>query len=241
MFERYTEKARRVIFFARYEASQFGATQIEPAHILLGLIREDKGLFSKRLLRDRQLDLEKIRKMIEGKAPSRITDSIDLQLSGETKRVLAYAAEESEKLSHWHIGTEHLLLGLLREENSSTGKILLELGLQLSEIRAAITSESQEESEQVFVWRGNQQAEDKEKWMGLVLKTCYEREVFTKADFVDEFKRVAALRQFSVSTEALLRLLAEKGLADPDRLPELALDFREETKLAEFIEKLKGI
>jgi ATP-dependent Clp protease ATP-binding subunit ClpC len=136
MFERYTEKARRVIFFARYEASQFGASQIEAEHILLGLMREDKHLTTRFFSRT-QSSIEAIRKEIEGRTilRERISTSVDLPLSVEAKRVLAFAAEESERLNHRHIGTEHLLLGLLREENSIAAEILYERGLRLSDIR----------------------------------------------------------------------------------------------------------
>ena len=136
MFERYTEKARRVIFFARYEASQFGASQIEAEHILLGLIREDKNLTA-RFFHRSHANVESIRKEIEGRAVvrDRISSQIDLPLSGEAKRVLAFAAEESERLGNRHIGTEHLLLGLLREEDSVAAEILYERGLRLSDIR----------------------------------------------------------------------------------------------------------
>ncbi len=144
MFERYTEKARRVIFFARYEASQFGAPAIEPEHLLLGLMREDKTLTSRFLARA-QASLEMIRKEIEGRAPLRekISTSVELPLAPETKRVLAFAHEESDRLQHRHIGTEHLLLGLLREERSMAAEILYERGLRLSAVRdevAGVTS-----------------------------------------------------------------------------------------------------
>jgi ATP-dependent Clp protease ATP-binding subunit ClpC len=136
MFERYTEKARRVIFFARYEASQFGAAQIEAEHILLGLLREDKHLTT-RFFNRSQGSVESIRKEIEGRTilRERISTSVDLPLSLEARRVLAFAAEESERLGHRHIGTEHLLLGLLREENSIAAEILYDRGLRLSDIR----------------------------------------------------------------------------------------------------------
>ncbi len=135
MFERYTEKARRVIFFARYEASQFGSPYIETEHLLLGLLREDKAL-TNRFLRS-HASIESIRKQIEGRTTMRekVSTSVDLPLSQECKRVLAYAAEEAEHLSHKHIGTEHLLLGLLREEKSFAAEILHERGLRLSAIR----------------------------------------------------------------------------------------------------------
>ena len=135
MFERYTEKARRVIFFARYEASQFGSPYIETEHLLLGLIREDKAL-ANRFLRTHAA-VDSIRKQIEAHTTIRekVSTSVDLPLSHECKRVLAYAAEEAERLSHKHIGTEHLLLGLLREERCFAAEILHERGLRLSTIR----------------------------------------------------------------------------------------------------------
>ena len=147
MFERYTEKARRVIFFARYEASQFGSPYIETEHLLLGLLREDKAL-TNRFLRS-HASVESIRKQIEGHTTIRekVSTSVDLPLSNECKRVLAYAAEEAERLSHKHIGTEHLLLGLLREEKCFAAEILHERGLRLSTIREELARSSQEKSQ----------------------------------------------------------------------------------------------
>ncbi|HWW75704.1 MAG TPA: ATP-dependent Clp protease ATP-binding subunit, partial [Pyrinomonadaceae bacterium] len=143
MFERYTEKARRVIFFARYEASQFGAPAIEPEHLLLGLMREDKTLTARFLARA-QTSLENIRKEIEGRAPLRekISTSVELPLAPETKRVLAFAHEESDRLQHRHIGTEHLLLGLLREERTMAAEILYERGLRLNAVREEVSRSS---------------------------------------------------------------------------------------------------
>ena len=148
MFERYTEKARRVIFFARYEASQFGSPYIETEHLLLGLLREDKAL-TNRFLRS-HASVESIRKQIEGHTTIRekVSTSVDLPLSNECKRVLAYAAEEAERLGHKHIGTEHLLLGLLREEKSFAAEILQERGLKLAGIREELARVTQEKAPQ---------------------------------------------------------------------------------------------
>jgi len=136
MFERYTEKARRVIFFARYEASQFGAPAIEAEHILLGLLREDKQLAQK-FFRSPHSTVESIRKEIEKNTVLRdkVSASVDLPLSPNAKRVLNFAAEESERMQHRHIGTEHLLLGILREEKSTAAAILYDRGLRLHQIR----------------------------------------------------------------------------------------------------------
>ena len=140
MFERYTEKARRVIFFARYEGSQFGSPSIETEHLLLGLLREDKAL-TNRFLRA-HASVESIRKQIEGHTTIRekVSTSVDLPLSNECKRVLAYAAEEAERLGHKHIGTEHLLLGLLREEKCFAAELLKERGVKLAATREELVT-----------------------------------------------------------------------------------------------------
>jgi ATP-dependent Clp protease ATP-binding subunit ClpC len=135
MFERYTEKARRVIFFARYEASQCGSPYIETEHLLMGLLREDKAL-TNRFLRS-HISVESIRREIEAHTTLRekVSTSVDLPLSNECKRVLAYAAEEAERLGHKHIGTEHLLLGLLREEGCFAAELLNERNVKLEKVR----------------------------------------------------------------------------------------------------------
>jgi len=144
MFERYTEKARRVIFFARYEASQFGSPTIETEHLLLGLLREDNAL-TDRFLRA-NASVESIRKQIEAHTTIRekVATIVDLPISNEGKRVLAYAAEEADRLKHKHIGTEHFLLGLLREEKCFAAQILEERGLKLKEIRNELAREPHE-------------------------------------------------------------------------------------------------
>src|SRR5512133_492173 len=139
MFERYTERARRVLFFARYEASQLGSISIETEHLLLGLIREGKGLTSRIFARS-HLSLEHIRKEIEGRTVFRekVSTSVEIPFSAETKRVLQFAAEEADRLLHNYIGTEHLLLGILREERSVAASILMEKGMRLHTVREDI-------------------------------------------------------------------------------------------------------
>jgi hypothetical protein len=127
MFERYTEHARRVIFFARYDASTLGSPYIEPEHLLLGLLREDP------LLRSRLQPggIEQIRKRIEDSSPIRekVSTSVDLPLSDDSKRVLAYGAQESEALHHKVIDCGHLVLGLLHMENSVAVAALKQFGI----------------------------------------------------------------------------------------------------------------
>ena len=140
MFEKYTEKARRVIFFARYEASQFGSPSIETEHLLLGLIREDRNLTA-RFIPKASTTIQDIRKEIEGRTLIRdkVSTSIDLPFSEECKRVLNRAAEESDRLSHKHIGTEHILLGLMREEKSVAAEILREHGFRSNVVREELS------------------------------------------------------------------------------------------------------
>ena len=135
MFERYTEQARRVIFFARYEASQFGSEQMEPEHFLLGLYRDDAALM-KHFVPGSQVE---VRNQIKRENPPRpkVATSVDLPLSHAAKRVLAYGLEEAERLGHSHIGTEHLLLGLLREP-SLAASILTSRGVTLEAVRQEI-------------------------------------------------------------------------------------------------------
>jgi ATP-dependent Clp protease ATP-binding subunit ClpA len=120
MFERYTEGARRVIFFGRYEATAFGSRHIETIHLLLGVLREGEALVE-RFLRPGS-SIRALRNDMTATQPdqrAQISTSVDVPLSMDSKRVLAYAAEESERLSHRFIDIEHLLLGLLRDATAS--------------------------------------------------------------------------------------------------------------------------
>jgi len=140
VFERYTEKARRVVFYARYEASQYGSPYIETEHLLLGLLRENPEIVR---LMPSATD-ESIRNQINAHTTVRqhVSTSVDLPLSNEGKRVLAYSAEEAERLEHRHIGTEHLLLGLMREHDCFAAKILRERGLDLDQLRRQFSGTS---------------------------------------------------------------------------------------------------
>jgi hypothetical protein len=242
MFERYTEKARRVVFFARFEASSFGASQIEAEFILLGLLREDRKVVT-RFFNQPHMSIESIRKEVEERLVMhpRISTDIDLPLSPQAKRVLSFAAEESENLNHRHIGTEHLLLGLLREENAIAAEILSRYGLRLSDIRQALLNNSRTDQPitQKFSTGVDPSTGRDDIWMGKIMEACIEKGLFTKEDLVSESGNVAALRQLPPDTEALLRLLSVKRLADPQNLSALALELRDEKRLAEFIEKLK--
>jgi uncharacterized protein YbbC (DUF1343 family) len=143
MFERYTEKARRVIFFSRYEASQFGSTAIEPEHLLLGLTREDNGLL-KRFIEGTGVTAETLREELKShiKTEEKIHTAVELPLSTETKRALACAHEESDGLQHRHLGTEHLLLGLLRLPETLATQVLRRHGVELEKVRASFSTQA---------------------------------------------------------------------------------------------------
>jgi hypothetical protein len=147
MFERYTESARRVIFFARYGASQFGSFTIESEHFLLGLIREDEKGLQRFLLNP--TTIKAVRKQVEDQLPihEKISTSINIPLSDECARILSHAAEESERLGHSYIDTSHLLLGILGETNCVAAKILTGLGLEFATAREEIRRQPPTENE----------------------------------------------------------------------------------------------
>ena len=128
MFERFTEQARCTIFFARYEASQFGSTQIESEHLLLGLIREDEtltyGLLSVEARKNICLAVES-----HSKDSTILSVNIDLPLSRECVQILKNAAEQADQHSNNHIGTEHLLLALLGMKTCLAAELLNRCGI----------------------------------------------------------------------------------------------------------------
>ena len=144
MFERYTEKARRVIFFARYEASQFGSPEIESEHLLLGLLREGKGTLH--FVLGLKASEEEIRAEIAAATTQRrkTSTSVDLPLTNEGKRILAFAAEEAQRLHSKHIGLEHLALGILREKDCLAARVLRQHGVQLDQARTQIAAAEKE-------------------------------------------------------------------------------------------------
>lgn len=141
MFERYTEPARRLLFFARYETSATGGLSIESEHMLLGLLREPGPILS-RLLADAQVSIEQLRQEAQGRLEfqERVATSVEIPFSEPTKRILNYTAEEADRLRHAHIGPEHVLLALLRVPEAGAGAILTAHGLRLEAAREAVAA-----------------------------------------------------------------------------------------------------
>ena len=138
MFERYTEKARRAIFFARYEAGRVGASAIDTEHLLLGLLREENSILSRFF--PAQASVDSLRRQIERRLLFRqvIPTSVEIPLSKEAKHVLRLAAEEADSLSHRAIMPEHLLLGLFGEPDSLGAKVLRENGVEYTVVRQEV-------------------------------------------------------------------------------------------------------
>jgi uncharacterized protein (TIGR02246 family) len=142
MFERYTEKARRVIFFSRYEASQYGSPTIETEHLLLGIVREEPQLMT-RLLDD--VDIEsRIRQEVEKRVTvhDRLPTFAEVPLSLDSKKILNFAAEEAQDLGQRHVGPEYLLLGILRVDKCVAAEILRAQGVTLDSARKRIANDS---------------------------------------------------------------------------------------------------
>lgn len=140
MFERYTEGARRVLFFSRYEASQLGSGSIEAEHLLLGLLRDGATGVAARTFRHAGLDYDRIRAEVSKAAEGlpKVAATVEMPLSRGCRAVLERAAEEATGLNHSHVGVDHLLLGLLYAGASVAGGVLERSGLRLDEVRVAI-------------------------------------------------------------------------------------------------------
>ncbi len=139
MFERFTERARKVMALANQEAQRFNHEYIGTEHILLGLLKEGSGV-GPNVLKNLDVDLHKVRMEVEKRVkagPDMVTMG-KLPQTPRAKKVLEYAVEEARNLNHNYIGTEHLLLGLLREQDGVAAQVLMNLGLKLDEVREEV-------------------------------------------------------------------------------------------------------
>ena len=138
-FEKFSERARRALTYAQEEAQRFNHNYIGTEHILLGLVRETDGVAAK-VLQNLEVDLNKVRSAVEfiigrgGKTPS-----AEVGLTPRAKKVIELAVDEARRLNHSYVGTEHLLLGLLREGEGVAGGVLESLGVSLERARAETT------------------------------------------------------------------------------------------------------
>ena len=140
MWQRFTERARRVVFFAQEEAGRLGENYVSTEHLLLGLVRENDSVAA-RILDRLGVSLGRIRSEIERqvtRGDGRLGQ--DMQLTPRAKRVIDLAYDEARQLGNNYIGTEHLLLGLIREGEGLAGRVLAKLGVDLERTRREVTA-----------------------------------------------------------------------------------------------------
>ena len=139
MFERFTDRARKVMALANQEAQRFNHEYIGTEHILLGLVKEGSGVGAN-VLKNLSVDLRKVRLEVEKlvkSGPEMVTMG-KLPQTPRAKKVIEFAIEEARNLNHNYVGTEHLLLGLLREHDGVAAQVLMNLGLKLEEVREEV-------------------------------------------------------------------------------------------------------
>jgi ATP-dependent Clp protease ATP-binding subunit ClpC len=139
MYERFTDRARKVMQLANQEAQRFNHEYIGTEHILLGLVKEGSGVAAN-VLKNLEVDLRKIRLEVEKivqSGPDMVTMG-KLPQTPRAKKVIEYAMEEARNLNHNYVGTEHLLLGLLREQEGVAAQVLMNLGLKLEDVREEV-------------------------------------------------------------------------------------------------------
>jgi len=158
MFERFTDRARKVMALANQEAQRFNHEYIGTEHILLGLVKEGSGVGAN-VLKHLDVDLRKVRLEVEKlvKAGPEMVTMGKLPQTPRAKKVIEYAIEEARNLNHNYVGTEHLLLGLLREHDGVAAQVLMNLGLKLEEVREEVLNllGAGQESEEVSGSGGN--------------------------------------------------------------------------------------
>src|SRR5947208_3485244 len=141
MYERFTDRARKVMQLANQEAQRFNHEYIGTEHILLGLVKEGSGVAAN-VLKNLDIDLRKIRLEVEkivqtGPGGEQVIPG-KLPQTPRAKKVIEYAIEEARRLNHNYVGTEHLLLGLLREQEGVAAQVLMNLGLKLDDVRQEV-------------------------------------------------------------------------------------------------------
>src|SRR6187401_2289548 len=139
MYERFTDRARKVMQLANQEAQRFNHEYIGTEHILLGLVKEGSGVAAN-VLKNLDVDLRKIRLEVEKivqSGPDMVTMG-KLPQTPRAKKVIEYAMEEARNLNHNYVGTEHLLLGLIREQEGVAAQVLMNLGLKLEDVREEV-------------------------------------------------------------------------------------------------------
>jgi len=146
MWQRFTERARKVVFYAQEEAQKFGEGYVSTEHLLLGLVRESDSVAA-RVLERLGVSLGRIRQEVEKQLPrGDARPSQEMTLTPRAKRVIDLAYDEARNLNNSYIGTEHLLLGLIREGDGLAGRVLAKLGVELERARREVMALQDNES-----------------------------------------------------------------------------------------------
>jgi ATP-dependent Clp protease ATP-binding subunit ClpC len=204
VFEKYSGKSRRIIFFARYEASQLGGEAIEPEHVLLAIMREDPGLLES-ILPQSAASFALIRTTIEAtrRDGPNLAGSIDLPLSSISKTVLDIAAHEAEASGDERITPKHLVLGLLLEEGSLAARLLRDNGVTVHSIKQAPgeASGAQKQSEAAQILAQ----------LSLLIDTLIKRGVFSRQELAEELANRYILPDLHATLNSLMAVLVRKG------------------------------
>lgn len=204
VFEKYSGKSRRIIFFARYEASQLGGEAIEPEHVLLAIIREAPGLLESILLNG-EASCALMRTTIEAakRDGPNIPGSIDLPLSPRSKTVLDIAAHEAEISGVEQVTPKHLVLGILLEEGSLAARLLREGGATAQSVQQALEEalphQKQSEAAQILAQ------------LSLLIDTLIKRGVFSRQELAEELANRYILPDLHATLNSLMAVLVRKG------------------------------
>jgi ATP-dependent Clp protease ATP-binding subunit ClpC len=155
MYEKFTDRARKVMQLANQEAQRFNHEYIGTEHMLLALVKESHGVAAN-VLKNLDIDLRKVRLEVEKivqSGPDRVTMG-KLPQTPRAKKVIEYSIEEAHNLNHNYVGTEHLLLGLLREQEGIAAQVLMNLGLDLEDVREEVLNLLGHSPERTDVWAG---------------------------------------------------------------------------------------
>ena len=212
MWQRFTERARRVIFFAQEEAGRLGENYVSTEHILLGLIREDDTIAAK-VLDKMGVSLSKIKKeVMKNVTKGDGRDGQDMQLTPRAKRVIDLSYDEARSLQNNNIGTEHILLGIICEGDGLAANVLKKLGVDLDTTRKYVlelqTGKEQDENAHVRTSFTSELHN-----LGLSGKDVLEIACLSKSEIEGIFQTTEKLKSKSVSPEQQRTILAGKTLA----------------------------
>jgi len=227
MYERFTERVRKVMQLANREAQRFNHEYIDTEHILLGVVKEGSGIAAT-VLGNLGVDLRKIRLEVEKQlesSPEMVTMG-KLPQTPRAKRVIEYSMEEARNLNHAHVGTEHILLGLLREQEGKAAQVLMNLGLEIEAVQKEVLNVIGHQSD-----AEHKAAQARETTTKPNLETDTMTDAKVNFEVLFELSCPAAITVEAVKQAIKATLLQSFVEQDPDRAAEIlaVLDFEPST------------